>query len=260
MDEVFGDANHVATISFQKTGSTDQALLPQTVDYLLVFAKHIGSVKYRQLYLERSRGTLALERYDTILEMDGSTRPIAREESTQNEIVGNGVRAQLTSLTSARPAGEGDLREFKFNGICYTPGAGTFKSDFEGLRRLCFAGRARPAGRTLRYLRRVDDFPVVPVNDRWESVQLGTGLTYVVQTSIRVIERCLLMTTDPGDLVLDPTCGSGTTAYVAEQWGRRWITIDTSRVALALARARIMGARYPYLPAGRFARRPAQGG
>jgi adenine-specific DNA-methyltransferase len=246
MDEVFGDDNHLATISFQKTGSTDQALLPQTVDYLLVFAKSIGSVKYRQLYLERSRGTLALERYDTILAPDGTTRPITREEAAQNEIAGNGVRAQLTSLTSARPVGEGDLREFKFNDVTYTPGAGTFKTDFGGLRHLALAGRARPAGRTLRYLRRVDDFPVVPVNDRWESVQLGTGLTYVVQTSTKVIERCLLMTTDPGDLVLDPTCGSGTTATVAEQWGRRWITIDTSRVALALARARIMGARYPF--------------
>ena len=86
----------------------------------------------------------------------------------------------------------------------------------------------------------------MPINDRWESVQLGTGLTYVVQTSNKVVQRCILMATDPGDLVLDPTCGSGTTAYVAEQWGRRWITIDTSRVALALARARIMGARYPW--------------
>ncbi len=246
LDEVFGDGNHLATISFQKTGSTDQSLLPQTVDYLLVFAKAIGSVKYRRLYLERSRGTLALERYDTVLDEDGSTRPITQKEAAQNEITGKGVRAQLTSLTSARPVGEGDLREFKLNAVNYTPGAGTFKTDFAGLNRIALAGRARPAGRTLRYLRRVDDFPVVPVNDRWESVQLGTGLIYVVQTSSKVIERCILMTTDPGDLVLDPTCGSGTTAYIAEQWGRRWITIDTSRVALALARARIMGARYPY--------------
>ena len=246
MDEVFGDSNHLATISFQKTGSTDQALLPQTVDYLLVYARAIENVKYRQLYLERSRGTLALERYDTIINIDGSTRAITRDEASKNEVMENGKRAQLTSLTSARPVGDGDLREFDFNGITYTPGSGTFKTDFNGLKRLSFAGRARPAGRTLRYLRRLDDFPVVPVNDRWESVQLGTGLTYVVQTSPKVIERCLLMSTDPGDLVLDSTCGSGTTAYVAEQWGRRWITIDTSRVALALARARIMGARYPY--------------
>ncbi len=246
MDEVFGDENHVATICFQKTGSTDQMLVPQTIDYLLVFAKSIDNVKYRQLYQERSRGSLSLERYDTVLESDGTTRKITQDEVAQNEIAGDGVRAQFTSLTSARPAGEGDLREFKLNGVIYTPGTGTFKTDSMGLRHLAAAGRARPAGRTLRYLRRVDDFSVVPIHDRWESVQLGTALTYVVQTSTKVIERCILMATDPGDLVLDPTCGSGTTAYVAEQWGRRWITIDTSRVALALARARIMGARYPY--------------
>jgi adenine-specific DNA-methyltransferase len=116
----------------------------------------------------------------------------------------------------------------------------------QGLTRLATAGRLRPAGKSICYLRYVDDFSVVPVNDRWESVQLGTGLIYVVQTGPKVIERCLLMTTDPGDLVLDPTCGSGTTAYVAEQWGRRWITCDTSRVALALARTRLMAAKFPF--------------
>ena len=108
------------------------------------------------------------------------------------------------------------------------------------------AGRISTTGRRLNSLRYVDDFPVIPVTDRWESMQIGTELTYVVQTAPTAVQRCILMTTDPGDLVLDPTCGSGTTAYVAEQWGRRWIAIDTSRVALALARARIMGARYPY--------------
>ena len=245
LDEVFGDSNNVATISFQKTGSTDQSLVPQTVDYLLVFAKNIGKVKYRQLYLDRARGTPSLEMYATILEDNGSIRPITRDEVASNEVVG-GVRARFTSLTSARPAGDGDLREYTFNGVSYSPGAGTFKTNLQGLRRLAEAGRARSTGRTLRYLRRVDDFPVVSVNDRWESVQLGTGRKYVVQTSTKVVERCVLMATDPGDLVLDPTCGSGTTATVAEQWGRRWITIDTSRVALALARARIMGARFPF--------------
>ena len=108
------------------------------------------------------------------------------------------------------------------------------------------SGRISAGPKTIRYKRFIDDFKVLPITDRWESLQIGTGLLYVVQTSASVIERCILMATDPGDLVLDPTCGSGTTAYVAEQWGRRWITIDTSRVALALARARVMGARYPY--------------
>jgi adenine-specific DNA-methyltransferase len=246
MDEVFGSGNQIATICFQKTGSTDQLLVPQTIDYLLFYAKNASVVKYRQLYQERARGSLALERYDLVLEGDGELRRITPDEIDSAEFPKGGVRAQLTSLTSARPLGEGDLRRAEVNGVTYTPGAGTFKTDQKGLGRLMAASRVKPAGNTLRYLRRLDDFPVVPINDRWESVQLGTGLTYVVQTSTKVVERCLLMSTDPGDLALDPTCGSGTTAYVAEQWGRRWITADTSRVALALARTRLMAARYPY--------------
>jgi adenine-specific DNA-methyltransferase len=246
VDEVFGDENYAATITIQKTGSTDQHGIPQTVDYLLVYAKNAASMKFRPLYLERAAGTLALERYDLVLSEDGVTERVASRDAATNDASVDGIRARLTSLTSARPPGDGDLREFEFNGKVFSPGAGTFKSNEAGLLRLHKAGRLRSTARTLNYLRTIDDFRVVPVNDRWESVQLGTKLTYVVQTSTKVIERCLLMTTDPGDLVLDPTCGSGTTAYVAEQWGRRWITIDTSRVALALARARIMGARYPY--------------
>ena len=246
MDEVFGSGNQIATICFQKTGSTDQQLVSQTVDYLLYYAKDIQLVKYHQLFQERARGTLSLDRYDQVLEKNGELRRMTAEETDSTEVAGGGVRAQLTSLTSARPVGDGDLRRVEINGTVFTPGAGTFKTDRDGMRRLSAAGRIKPTGNTLRYLRRVDDFPVVPINDRWESVQLGTGLTYVVQTSTKVIERCLLMATDPGDLVLDPTCGSGTTAYVAEQWGRRWITTDTSRVALALARTRLMAGKYPY--------------
>lgn len=246
LDEVFGSGNHVATISFQKTGSTDQQLISQTVDYLLFYSKNIQTIKYRRLYQERTKGSVSLDRYDLMLKSDGILRRLKPEEFISGELQEPGFRVQLTSLTSARPVGAGDLREFKFNGVTYTPSVGTFKTDSNGLRRLSFAGRVKPTGSTLRYLRRLDDFSVLPISDRWESVQLGTGLIYVVQTSTKVIERCLLMTTDPGDLVLDPTCGSGTTAYVAEQWGRRWITCDTSRVALALARTRLMAARYPY--------------
>ena len=246
LDDVMGSSNYVGTISFQKTGSTDQQLIPQTVDSLLVFARNISRLKYRRLYTGRQRGQLALERYDLVVRKDGATRRIRPDEAASGEVDGDGVRCQLTALTSARPKGDGDLLSFDYQGVSYTPGAGTFKSNLRGLDRLAAAGRIRQGGRTIRYLRRISDFPVLPLNDRWESVQLGTALTYVVQTSNSVIQRCILMATDPGDLVLDPTCGSGTTPYVAEQWGRRWITIDTSRVALALARGRIMGARYPY--------------
>ena len=156
------------------------------------------------------------------------------------------------NITSSRPANEHDVRSFHFNGKTYTPGKGTFKTDLEGLTRLQlmqigYSPRPRTPfatsatlTTTLRPFRSRTSGPTrAPAAPR-------TPKSMSVQTASKVIQRCLLMTTDPGDLVLDPTCGSGTTATVAEQWGRRWITVDTSRVALALARARIMGARYPY--------------
>ena len=141
------------------------------------------------------------------------------------------------------------MQRFNFRGQTFTPGKGTFKTELTGLTRLAKADRLWPTSQgTVQYVRFLDDFPVIPFSNVWTDTGTGSfteDKIYVVQTNTKVIERCLLMTTDPGDLVLDPTCGSGTTAYVAEQWGRRWITIDTSRVALALARARLMGARYP---------------
>ena len=144
----------------------------------------------------------------------------------------------------------GDVREFRFRGETYTPGKGTFKTNETGLNRLARADRIWPTiANTVQYVRFFDDFAAIPIANIW--MDTGTGSftedkLYVVQTNAKVVQRCIEMTTDPGDLVVDPTCGSGTAAYVAEQWGRRWITIDTSRVALALARSRVMGARYPY--------------
>jgi adenine-specific DNA-methyltransferase len=136
---------------------------------------------------------------------------------------------------------------FSFAGLIFLPGATShWKTTVVGMERLARAGRLAGTGRTLSYRRYFADFPVMMVNSIWEDIGADPDKTYVVQTPTAAIRRCILLTSDPGDLVLDPTCGSGTTAYVAEQWGRRWITIDTSRVALALARARIMGARYPY--------------
>jgi adenine-specific DNA-methyltransferase len=138
--------------------------------------------------------------------------------------------------------------EVELDGNVYLPSKGGWKTNTQGMGRLKHARRLVATGRTLNYLRFLDDFPAFPLTNFWEDTQSGSGMDkiYVVQTNQKVIERCLLMTTDPGDLVLDPTCGSGTTAYVAEQWGRRWITIDTSRVSVALARTRLMAARFPY--------------
>ena len=179
------------------------------------------------------------------------SRRLTSEESSDYGRIPDEFRLfRPDNLTSTRPAGVGDVREFRFRGETYSPGKGTFKTNETGLNRLVRADRIWPTiANTAQYVRFFDDFAAIPIANVW--MDTGTGSftedkLYVVQTNAKVVERCIQMTTDPGDLVLDPTCGSGTAAYVAEQWGRRWITIDTSRVALALARSRVMGARFPY--------------
>ena len=155
----------------------------------------------------------------------------------------------MDNITSSRPAGEGDLKEYEFRGELFPVTKGTFKSDGPGLKRLERANRLGVTGSTLRYKRMFLDFAVTPIANMWTDTSTGSftdSKIYVVQTATKVIERCLLMTTDPGDLVLDPTCGSGTTAFVAEKWGRRWITVDSSRVALALAKHRLMTASFEH--------------
>jgi adenine-specific DNA-methyltransferase len=239
LDEMFGSNNFVAQVTVQKTGGLISDQLVRTLDYILWYAKDHDRVKWRSLFLSRNAGDTTLERYDQVLQANGTIRPIDDSADFIDGAIGPGLRRlQLTSLESANPK-----VDFEYEGKTYSQG---WKTNPVGMRNLAIARRIHVAGSRLRYVRFVDDFPVVPITDRWESMQIGTGLMYVVQTSTSVVARCLLMTTDPGDLVLDPTCGSGTTAYVAEQWGRRWITIDTSRVALALARTRLMAAKYPY--------------
>src|SRR5690606_19132946 len=152
-------------------------------------------------------------------------------------------------LTNQRPAQGLDLREFKFHGRSFTPGHGTFRSDFDGMTRLARSCRLLPVGTSLNFVRYLSDFEFKPRNNIWDDTRsggYGESKEYVVQTISRVIERCVLMTSRPGDLIVDPTCGSGTSAFVAEKWGRRWITCDTSRVAVTLAKQRLMTASYDY--------------
>jgi adenine-specific DNA-methyltransferase len=183
------------------------------------------------------------ERYSNVRYEDGTVGPWNRVDP----IPTTAKYARIDPLTSTRPAKEHERWSFTYEGTAYFAGAGhTWSTTFEGLRRLALANRLYSTGRQLNYVRCHDDFSVTRLGNLWEDVAGKTNKVYVVQTFERIIERCILMTTDPGDLVLDPTCGSGTTAYISEEWGRRWITVDTSRVALALARMRIMGARYPY--------------
>ena len=258
MDEVLGTENFVSVIGFQKTGGAASKLIASTVDYLLWYAKDKERVKFRGLFTPRTAGDTSLDRYDQLLLPDGKIRRLTPDETAGREPILSGRRYQLTSLLSDGETGS--PQEFQFEGETYRPRAGThWKTTVEGLRQLAREGRVEVMGNVLRYRRFVDDFPFVPLTDRWESTQVGVGLTYVVQTSTQVIQRCLLMATEPGDLVLDPTCGSGTTAYVAEQWGRRWITIDTSRVPLALARQRLLTATFPYYELKEEERGPAGG-
>ena len=245
MDEVFGEDNFCSIIQVQKTGSQAGTLLANTVDFLLWFSKSKPAVKYRQIYNERVAGQVSSDRYDHIELTDGTERRLRREELERQVALPEGRIFQYTSLSSSGLASTEQV--FRFQGRDFRPGLSShWKTTLVGLETLARSDRVAAGPSRIRYKRFIDDFSVLPITDRWESLQIGTGLLYVVQTAPSVIERCIIMASDPGDLVLDPTCGSGTTAYVAEQWGRRWITIDTSRVALALARGRIMGARYPY--------------
>ncbi|NLE74545.1 MAG: site-specific DNA-methyltransferase [Actinobacteria bacterium] len=245
LDEVFGEENFVSMVQVQKTGSQASRLLANTVDFILWYAKTRDRVKYRPCYGEREAGHASSDRYDQIELAIGVERRLSKDELARTVDIPEGRIFQHTSLVSS--GATSSEQSFQFRGIRFEPGPNNhWKTTVEGLARLGLAGRLAIGRTTIRYKRYLADFALLPLNDRWESLQIGTGLTYVVETAPSVIQRCIIMTTDPGDLVLDPTCGSGTTAYVAEQWGRRWITVDTSRVALALARARIMGARYPY--------------
>jgi adenine-specific DNA-methyltransferase len=249
MEEVFGEENFVRQIVFMKTTGKGSQVLDNTYDVILWFTKtQMIPTKYRPLYDMRSPEEDSNLRFVALA--DGSRRRLTGKELTMPESLPAGSRVfRPNPITNQRPAQGADLRQFEFEGRTYTPGNGTFRTDIAGLTRAGSAGRLLGVGNSLTFIRYLDDFPFKPRNDVWDDTRqsgFGESKIYVVQTGTRVVERCLLMATDPGDLVLDPTCGSGTTAYVAEQWGRRWITIDTSRVALALARARIMGARYPF--------------
>jgi len=249
MDEVFGEDNFAGQIAFRKTGAFESTLLGQTTDYLLWFGKNKASMKYRTLLKPKTFDEGSGQYYKWVETLNGTKRSLTKAERDDLSLLPNGSKLFLMSpLSSAGPSN--NPFDFTFSGTTYSCDTGShWKTTFSGLSNLSFSGRLSAAGKRIYYVRYLDDFAVSPFDNVWSDTVAGgySGSSiYVVQTSAKVVQRCILMATDPGDLVLDPTCGSGTTAYVAEQWGRRWITIDTSRVALALARARLMGARYPY--------------
>lgn len=248
MDEIFGSQNYAGTISYQKTTGASGNRLSSVTDYLVWYARDKSLMVYNQLYLSKAPGAEGGSQYTWVEEPDGKRSNYGSADKLANAPEGSRIFAH-GDMTSQRPAGEGDVREYIYNNQKFTPGAGTFKTDKAGLDRLAAANRFLVLGNSLRYVRFLDDFPVFPITNLWSDT--GTSgfaaeKLYVVQTHPLAVQRCMLMTTRPGDLVIDPTCGSGTTAYVAETWGRRWIAIDTSRVPLALTRQRLMTATFNY--------------
>jgi adenine-specific DNA-methyltransferase len=242
MDEVFGSDQFVAQITFSKTAASSSVLLSGVCDYLLWFAKDKSKIKYRELFRDKRDMATVKDAYSMLRYSDGETKK-ATEKEIENPPEGTKL-FRFSPLVSQNPGSRYDVKVF---GKVFRPEPGYWKTDEPRMQILIKANVIHPSGKTLFRRLFLDDFPCVSYNNIWTDTQASFGKkTYIVQTNEKVIQRCLLMATDPGDLVLDPTCGSGTTAFVSEQWGRRWITIDTSRVALALARARIMGARYPY--------------
>jgi adenine-specific DNA-methyltransferase len=248
MEEVFGAECFVSIIPFRKkTMPLGARLLESVTDYLLWFAKDIERIKYRPLFEFMS--VEGDSHWNCVELPDGYRRRMTREEINNHKLLP--VGSTPYQLVSLYPAGlnQTGLFPFVFQGKEYRPPTGnSWSTNEDGMKRLAAASRLEPYedGETLRYVLKLSDSPITSLTNLWGDTSAPSNKVYAVQTSTKVLQRCLLMTTDPGDLVVDPTCGSGTTAYVAEQWGRRWISIDTSRVPLALARQRLLTATFPW--------------
>ncbi|MCX6865273.1 MAG: site-specific DNA-methyltransferase [Verrucomicrobia bacterium] len=249
MDEVFGAGNFVSQISFTKTGSLASGKLASVCDYLILYAKDAAKQKFRQIYESKDDVGIASS-YSWIDQPDGTRRALSSAEKRERSLLEAGTRFyQPTSLVSTGATDSGSF-VYKFGNKDFRPPPNShWKTTKAGLDRLVAANRIVATTNSLRYVRYLNDFEYAPIVNTWTGFGLGSftdDQVFVVQTSPRALTRCLLMTTDPGDLVLDITCGSGTTAMVAEQWGRRWMTCDTSRVALTLAKQRLMTSVFDY--------------
>ncbi|WP_405243681.1 site-specific DNA-methyltransferase [Lentisalinibacter salinarum] len=263
LDEVFGSENYINTIQFMKTAGLQSDFLATVNDFLLWYGRDRSNTKFRRLYFEKEVGGQSATQYTWIEMPGGDCRSMTAREKADPSILPEGAR--VFSHQSAYTAGAATTTDFDFewDGTVFRlPPGQRWRTTREGMEKLGAAGRFLVVGRSLRYKRYIDDFCVIPLTDSWRDTAVSgfsESRLYVVQTNTKVLQRCIAMTTDPGDLVLDPTCGSGTTAYAAEHWGRRWITIDTSRVPLALTRQRLLTATYPYFELQDPARGPGGG-
>jgi len=248
LDEIFGTENFISLITFRKKGMPlGSKYIEGTVDYLLYYSKNKSSLKHYPLF--EKKNVEGDSHWDRVELADGSRRKMTQEEINNHSMLP--AKSRIYQLHQLYPAGinQSGLFDFDFEGKTYRPPKGrSWKTNLEGMQKLANARKVEPYadGQTLRYVLHLDDYSVTPINNLWANLGSATDITYVVQTNVEVIKRCILMATDPGDLVFDPTCGSGTTAFVAEQWGRRWITCDTSRVAITLAKQRLMTSVFDY--------------
>ena len=244
LDEVFGADNFHALITFKKTLPLGTSGLPAVSDYIIWYARDLSRMKYRQLYEPKPLG--AGTGYTWVEEENGARRKMSQEERADPTLLPNGARPFFADNLLSSGYTPSCFYDFEFEGRTFRAQKYSWKTNKEGMLRLISSRRLIAPGALPNYVRFFDDFPVQALHGLWDDTHGASSPLYVVQTSNKVIERCLLMATDPGDLVIDPTCGSGTTAFVAEKWGRRWITCDTSRVPLALARQRLLTATFPY--------------
>lgn len=250
MDEVFGANNFCAIISFQKTSGASSPdarvdVIGSVCDYIIWYARDTTQMKYRQLFVPTDEGK-AFDDFFAWVELEDGTRRRLSEEERDDASKINGRRFALDNLTSQN---DNQMYSVKIGSETFTPSKRGWRTTESGMKKLMASRRVEVNGKSLRYVQYAGDFAYSRLQSLWSDTGIAgfsSRKLYVVQTNPKVIQRCMLMCTEPGDLVVDPTCGSGTTAYVAEQWGRRWITCDTSRVPLALARQRLLTATFPY--------------
>jgi len=251
LDEIFSPDAFVSLITYKTSIGLGAEFIDNTCNYLLWYARNVDALKFRPLFKILEAGKRGASRFRTLRLMDLRERAATEDELENPALLPNGARLFRDQGLTSRSASATTLFPVVFKGKTYLPPAGGWRTSQEGMNRVLRSDRLLKTGQNVSYRKFFDDFSALAVDNFWDDVSGGITnradpKVYVVQTSTSIVERCILMTTDPGDLVLDPTCGAGTTATVAEHWGRRWITVDTSRVALALARARVMGGRYPY--------------
>lgn len=264
LDEVFGRENFVAVIAFRKkTGPLGGKLIQSVCDYLLWYSKNKEETerKFKRLFVQRTAEGDSIWRYIEL--PDGTRRRLDQAEVNNHRLLPSGSLVFRSRALSPAGFNPGAIFNVEFNGKVYRPplrtGGASWTTNVDGMVKLVLADRVIPVGETLDYVYFHDDYPLTEITNIWDETRGAIEKLYAVQTDASIIERCILMTTDPGDLVLDPTCGSGTTAYCAEKWGRRWITCDTSRVALAIARQRLMTAKFDYYELRDPERGPAGG-